>query len=190
MELFSSFDTVITSFWVWLVFFCFTDLRTMTDRLKSGYFSSKKLFIADMMRIFTNCRTYNAPETEYYKCANTVERFFLSKVKELRKTNWAPMSHHLSTPELIFKKWNFSFAIKTISSKQPRRKNGFVLILCTNLNQRLPTARREHCQIDRRSCRFFSETRCLWKSSTSFPGSLSFLLQRTWNDIKGEGRRG
>lgn len=63
------------------------DLRTMTDRLKSGYFSSKKLFIADMMRIFTNCRTYNAPETEYYKCANTVERFFLSKIKELRKTN-------------------------------------------------------------------------------------------------------
>ena len=65
--------------------FFVTDLRTMTERLKSGYFSSKKLFIADMMRIFTNCRTYNAPDTEYYKCANTVERFFLSKVKELRK---------------------------------------------------------------------------------------------------------
>lgn len=58
----------------------------MTERLKSGYFSSKKLFIADMMRIFTNCRTYNAPDTEYYKCANTVERFFLSKIKELRKS--------------------------------------------------------------------------------------------------------
>lgn len=68
------------------VFSYSSDLRTMTERLKSGYFSSKKLFIADMMRIFTNCRTYNAPETEYYKCANTVERFFLSKVKELRKT--------------------------------------------------------------------------------------------------------
>ena len=67
-----------------------TDLRTMTERLKSGYFSSKKLFIADMMRIFTNCRTYNAPDTEYYKCANTVERFFLSKVKELRK-GWAQL---------------------------------------------------------------------------------------------------
>ena len=64
------------------------------------------------------------------------------------------------------------------------------LILCTNLNQRLPAARREHYQIDRRSCRFFSETRCLWKSSTSFPGSLFFLLQRTWNDMKGEGGRG
>ena len=69
------------------IFFPFSsDLRTMTERLKSGYFSSKKLFIADMMRIFTNCRTYNAPDTEYYKCANTVERFFLSKIKELGKS--------------------------------------------------------------------------------------------------------
>lgn len=186
MELFSSFDTVITSFWVWLVFFCFTDLRTMTDRLKSGYFSSKKLFIADMMRIFTNCRTYNAPETEYYKCANTVERFFLSKVKELRKTNWAPMSHHLSTPELIFKKWNFSFAIKTISSKQPRRKNGFVLILCTNLNQRLPTARREHCQIDRRSCRFFFGNTLSLKEQYLVP-RISLLLAS--EDVKWYERR-
>lgn len=66
-------------------FLLYTDLRTMTERLKSGYSSSKTLFIADMMRIFTNCRTYNAPDTEYYKCANTVERFFLSKIKELRK---------------------------------------------------------------------------------------------------------
>ena len=162
----------------------------MTDRLKSGYFSSKKLFIADMMRIFTNCRTYNAPETEYYKCANTVERFFLSKVKELRKTNWAPMSHHLSTPELIFKKWNFSFAIKTNPASNHAERMVLFLILCTNLNQRLPAARRENCQIDRRSCRFFSETRFLWKSTISFPGSPFFLFQRTWNDMKGEGRRG
>ena len=54
----------------------------MTERLKSGYYSSKKLFIADMTRIYANCRTYNAPDTDYYKCANTVERFFLSKIKE------------------------------------------------------------------------------------------------------------
>ncbi|EDO43844.1 predicted protein [Nematostella vectensis] len=58
------------------------DLKTMTERLKSGYYSSKKLFVADMRRIFQNCRTYNSPDTEYYKCANTVERFFLSKIKE------------------------------------------------------------------------------------------------------------
>ncbi|XP_046862597.1 histone acetyltransferase KAT2B-like isoform X2 [Xenia sp. Carnegie-2017] len=59
------------------------DLKTMSDRLKAGYYSTKKLFVADMMRIFSNCRTYNAPDTEYYRCANTIERYFLSKIKEI-----------------------------------------------------------------------------------------------------------
>jgi histone acetyltransferase len=60
------------------------DLKTMTDRLKAGYYSTKKLFAADMLRVFKNCRTYNAPDTEYYRCANTMERYFLSKIKEVR----------------------------------------------------------------------------------------------------------
>lgn len=54
----------------------------MTDRLKNRYYVHKKLFIADMTRIFTNCRSYNKPDTEYYKCANTMERFFNNKLKE------------------------------------------------------------------------------------------------------------
>lgn len=54
----------------------------MSERLKSDYYGTKKLFYSDMTRIFTNCRTYNGPDTEYYKCANTVERFFLNKMKE------------------------------------------------------------------------------------------------------------
>ncbi|KAK7112571.1 histone acetyltransferase KAT2B-like [Littorina saxatilis] len=58
------------------------DLRTMGDRLKARYYCDKRLFIADMTRIFTNCRSYNEPDTEYYKCANVVERFFFSKMKE------------------------------------------------------------------------------------------------------------
>ncbi|KAH3876567.1 histone acetyltransferase KAT2B-like [Dreissena polymorpha] len=58
------------------------DLRTMGDRLKNRYYGHKKLFIADMTRIFTNCRSYNKPDTEYYKCANVMERFFKNKLKE------------------------------------------------------------------------------------------------------------
>ncbi|XP_046359409.2 histone acetyltransferase KAT2A-like isoform X1 [Haliotis cracherodii] len=58
------------------------DLKTMSDRLKNRYYCHKKLFIADMTRIFTNCRAYNEPDTEYYKCANTVEKFFTIKMKE------------------------------------------------------------------------------------------------------------
>lgn len=58
------------------------DLKTMTERLKSKYYVNKRLFNADMCRIFHNCRAYNSPDTEYYKCANTLERFFNNKMKE------------------------------------------------------------------------------------------------------------
>uniref|UniRef100_A0A8D3DL14 histone acetyltransferase n=1 Tax=Scophthalmus maximus TaxID=52904 RepID=A0A8D3DL14_SCOMX len=52
------------------------------ERLKSRYYTTRKLFMADMQRIFTNCREYNPPESEYYKCANLLEKFFYTKIKE------------------------------------------------------------------------------------------------------------
>ncbi|XP_038218966.1 histone acetyltransferase KAT2A isoform X2 [Zerene cesonia] len=58
------------------------DLRTMSERLKARYYVSKRLFIADMTRIFTNCRLYNSPDTDYYRCANTLEKYFQAKMKE------------------------------------------------------------------------------------------------------------
>ncbi|XP_060541740.1 histone acetyltransferase KAT2B isoform X2 [Pantherophis guttatus] len=58
------------------------DLKTMSERLKNRYYVSKKLFMADMQRVFTNCREYNPPESEYYKCANILEKFFYTKIKE------------------------------------------------------------------------------------------------------------
>ncbi|XP_061123468.1 histone acetyltransferase KAT2B isoform X5 [Syngnathus typhle] len=58
------------------------DLKTMSERLKSRYYTTRKLFMADMQRVFTNCREYNPPESEYYKCANLLEKFFYNKIKE------------------------------------------------------------------------------------------------------------
>lgn len=55
----------------------------MSDRLKAGYYTTRRLFIADMTRIFTNCRTYNAPNTEYCMHANTLEKYFQTKMREL-----------------------------------------------------------------------------------------------------------
>lgn len=60
-----------------------SDLKTMSDRLKAGYYTTRKLFIADMTRIFTNCRAYNSPNTQYCMCANTLEKYFQTKMKEL-----------------------------------------------------------------------------------------------------------
>ncbi|XP_046671365.1 histone acetyltransferase KAT2A [Homalodisca vitripennis] len=59
------------------------DLKTMSDRLKAGYYTTRRLFTADMTRIFTNCRTYNSPNTEYCMCANTLEKYFQTKMREL-----------------------------------------------------------------------------------------------------------
>lgn len=58
------------------------DLKTMLERLKNHYYVHRRVFIADMTRIFTNCRSYNEPDTEYYKCANVLEKFFNNKLKE------------------------------------------------------------------------------------------------------------
>lgn len=58
------------------------DLKTMTERLKNRYYVTKKLFIADLQRIITNCREYNQPDSEYCKCANTLEKFFYFKLKD------------------------------------------------------------------------------------------------------------
>lgn len=54
----------------------------MGERLKSRYYSHPRLFLADMMRIFSNCRQFNDTDTEYYKCANTLEKYFTTKMKE------------------------------------------------------------------------------------------------------------
>ncbi|GAB1301184.1 Histone acetyltransferase KAT2B [Apodemus speciosus] len=57
-------------------------LKTMSERLRNRYYVSKKLFMADLQRVFTNCKEYNPPESEYYKCASILEKFFFSKIKE------------------------------------------------------------------------------------------------------------
>uniref|UniRef100_A0A6G1SK60 histone acetyltransferase n=2 Tax=Aceria tosichella TaxID=561515 RepID=A0A6G1SK60_9ACAR len=59
------------------------DLRTMGERLKNKYYVNKRLFIIDMKRIFNNCRSYNNPDTEYYRHANTLEKYFLTKLRDV-----------------------------------------------------------------------------------------------------------
>lgn len=58
------------------------DLQTMGERLENGYYVTKKLFVADMSRIFSNCRIYNSQDTQYYASAGIVEKYFQSKMKE------------------------------------------------------------------------------------------------------------
>lgn len=59
------------------------DLKTVGERLKNKYYVNRRLFIIDMRRIFNNCRSYNNPETEYYRNANSLEKYFYTKLREI-----------------------------------------------------------------------------------------------------------
>lgn len=54
----------------------------MLDRMRSGYYVCLRLFIADMKRIFDNCKTFNERNTDYYRAATTLEKLFVSKMRE------------------------------------------------------------------------------------------------------------
>lgn len=52
------------------IYDCNTDLKTMSKRVESEqYYVTFEMFVADVRRMFANARTYNSPETIYYKCA-------------------------------------------------------------------------------------------------------------------------
>ncbi|KAL4084428.1 hypothetical protein QTP88_028250 [Uroleucon formosanum] len=58
------------------------DLSTIDKRLASGYYVSKRLFIADMRRMFTNCKTFNPEHSYWANCAVELEKLFLIKMME------------------------------------------------------------------------------------------------------------
>lgn len=45
----------------------------MSKRVESEYYVTLEMFVADVKRMFANARTYNTPETIYYKCATRWE---------------------------------------------------------------------------------------------------------------------
>ncbi|KAJ7972723.1 histone acetyltransferase GCN5 [Quillaja saponaria] len=58
------------------------DLKTMLKRVESEqYYVTFEMFVADARRMFSNARTYNSPETIYYKCSTRLETHFQSKVQ-------------------------------------------------------------------------------------------------------------
>ena len=59
-----------------------SDLRTMEQKLDNGHYNAIEDFSADVQLICDNCRTYNPPDTVYYKAANKLEKFYKAKVAE------------------------------------------------------------------------------------------------------------
>ncbi|XP_071241119.1 nucleosome-remodeling factor subunit BPTF-like isoform X8 [Salvelinus alpinus] len=57
------------------------DLSTMEDRLQKRYYNKLTEFVADMTKVFDNCRYYNPNDTPFFQCAEVLESFFVQKLK-------------------------------------------------------------------------------------------------------------
>lgn len=58
-----------------------TDLSTMEERIRTRYYKKLTEFVADMTKIFDNCRYYNSSESLFCKSADALEKFFVQKLK-------------------------------------------------------------------------------------------------------------
>nr|XP_019588438.1 PREDICTED: nucleosome-remodeling factor subunit BPTF isoform X11 [Rhinolophus sinicus] len=57
------------------------DLATMEERIQRRYYEKLTEFVADMTKIFDNCRYYNPSDSPFYQCAEVLESFFVQKLK-------------------------------------------------------------------------------------------------------------
>lgn len=60
------------------------DLSTMEDSLDGDRYTSLKAFERDFDLIVANCKSFNDPATQYYKCAERLAAFFTKKVALIR----------------------------------------------------------------------------------------------------------
>ncbi|KLU83200.1 histone acetyltransferase GCN5 [Magnaporthiopsis poae ATCC 64411] len=60
------------------------DLSTIEERLeRNEVYPTPKELVADIKLVVNNCRQYNDTTTVYHKCANKLEKYMLSLIKEL-----------------------------------------------------------------------------------------------------------
>ncbi|XP_069050734.1 nucleosome-remodeling factor subunit BPTF isoform X2 [Lepisosteus oculatus] len=60
------------------------DLATMEDRVHKRFYNKLTEFVADMTKIFDNCRYYNPSDSPFYQCAEVLESFFVQKLKAFK----------------------------------------------------------------------------------------------------------
>lgn len=60
------------------------DLQRVEQKINDHLYMKLSDFIGDMTKIFDNCRYYNPKESPFYKCAETLEAYFVNKIKCFR----------------------------------------------------------------------------------------------------------
>lgn len=61
-----------------------SDLQMIEGKINDQVYTKLSEFIGDMTKIFDNCRYYNPKESPFYKCAESLEAYFVNKIKCLR----------------------------------------------------------------------------------------------------------
>lgn len=62
------------------------DLQKVESKINEKNYNKLSEFIADMTKIFDNCRFYNPKESPFYRCAESLEAFFVQKIKHFRES--------------------------------------------------------------------------------------------------------
>lgn len=57
------------------------DLQTMDRKLEAGFYLTQEMFMADVVRMLENCKTYNGTGNVYFDCATALETKFVKKWK-------------------------------------------------------------------------------------------------------------
>uniref|UniRef100_A0A1Q3FWI9 Putative nucleosome remodeling factor subunit n=1 Tax=Culex tarsalis TaxID=7177 RepID=A0A1Q3FWI9_CULTA len=61
------------------------DLQKIEGKVDAQGYHTLSEFIGDMTKIFDNCRYYNPKESQFYRCAESLESFFVQKIKFFRE---------------------------------------------------------------------------------------------------------
>lgn len=61
------------------------DLQKIESKVDAQSYHTLSEFIGDMTKIFDNCRYYNPKESQFYRCAESLESFFVQKIKFFRE---------------------------------------------------------------------------------------------------------
>ncbi|KAB0795122.1 hypothetical protein PPYR_11961 [Photinus pyralis] len=61
------------------------DLQKVETKITEQSYNKLSEFIGDMTKIFDNCRYYNPKESPFFKCAESLEAYFVNKIQFLRE---------------------------------------------------------------------------------------------------------
>jgi nucleosome-remodeling factor subunit BPTF len=60
-------------------------LQKIENKIDTQKYRNLSEFIADVTKIFDNCRYYNPKDSSFYRCAESLEANFVQKIKNFRE---------------------------------------------------------------------------------------------------------